>query len=663
MTLQRLWLTTALAAASGAVAVTAGAALGRDSAPAVQAQSAKALAATAPHAAPAGQVDPADRRAFFGELHLHTVMSFDAWTFGTKVTPDQAYKFARGETVMVPAAQVQKEQGLTPSGAYVAAKRAWPLDFTAVTDHSEYLGAMTQLDDPNSAFSKSDIGRELSAGGQRAFFRAATIVEGAKTAATPDIKAAAEAADGWNVEMKAANANYEPGKFTTFVAYEWTASPGQGIHMHRNVIFDADHAPAPFTAVDSNKPENLWKYLESVRRQGVDVLAIPHNSNLSDGHDFDWNMSDGRPIDEAYALERALNEPLAEIAQTKGSSDTTPELSPSDEFANFEIMDRVYKGETASHQDGSYIRQAYGRGLVVQSMVGANPFKMGVVGASDIHNGLSVSDENGYAGGISGLDPKTMLPTGAVARAALGMNAREGVRPNGQRENDPLQFSSAGLTGVWAEQNTRASIFAALKRKETFATSGTRIRVRMFGGWTFDEAMLQKADWVKQAYAKGVPMGADLPAAGGKAPRFILQASKDPDGANLDRIQIIKVWLDGKAYKEKVFDVALSGGRKVDPRTGKAAAVGNTVNLTTGKYANTIGAPILTAVWQDPTFSARIPAVYYARVLEIPTPRWTTLLAIANHLPIPAKAPATIQERAWSSPIWFTPPKGARRRL
>jgi hypothetical protein len=283
---------------------------------------------------------------------------------------------------------------------------------------------------------------------------------------------------------------------------------------------------------------------------------------------------------------------------------------------------------------------------------------MGVTGGSDIHNGLTVSDESGYASGISGLDPKTMLPTGAAARAALGMGAHEGLRPNGQRENDPVQFSSAGLTGVWAEQNTRDAIFAALKRKETFATSGTRIRVRMFGGWTFDKAMLQKADWVKQAYAKGVPMGADLPAASGKAPRFILQASKDPDGANLDRMQIIKVWLDGKAYKEKVFDVALSGGRRDDPRTGKAPAVGDTVNLTTGKYANTIGAPMLTAVWQDPTFDAHIPAVYYARVLEIPTPRWTTLLAIANHLPIPAKAPATIQERAWSSPIWFTPPKG-----
>jgi hypothetical protein len=644
-----LWITTALVAVGATAAFT-------------QAQT-PAVKSAAAHPA---KVQPDARRAFFGELHLHTVMSFDAWAFGTKVTPDQAYKFARGETVMAPASQVAIQQGVRGGGALVAARRAWPLDFTAVTDHSEYLGAMTQLDDPTSAFSQSAIGKELSKGGQQAFFRAGALLHvqgGGETA--PEMKQAAAAADGWNVEVKAANANYRPGKFTTFVAYEWTSSPGQGIHMHRNVIFNSDHAPNPFTAVDSNKPEDLWRYLASVRRQGIDVLAIPHNSNLSDGRDFDWNMSDGRPIDEAYALARALNEPLVEIAQTKGSSDTTPELSPNDEFANFEIMDRVYRGETSPRQHGSYVREAYGRGLVVQSQVGVNPFKMGVVGASDIHNGLTVSDEDSFAGRISGLDKKTMLPTGQGARAALGMArmvGEVGVRPNGQRENDPLQFSGAAITGVWAEENTRESIFAALKRKETFATTGTRIRVRMFGGWGFSPAMTSRTDWVKQAYAKGVPMGSDLPAApAGKAPRFVLQAMKDPDGANLDRAQIIKVWLVGKDYRERVFDVALSGGRRVDPKTGRAAAVGNTVDLTTGKTANTIGAETLSAVWQDPTFDPHTPAVYYARVLEIPTARWTTHLAIANHLPIPKAAPATIQERAWTSPIWFTPPKAAAK--
>jgi hypothetical protein len=599
---------------------------------------------------------PQTRRAFFGELHLHTAMSLDAWAFGTRLMPDTAYKFARGQTVMVPAEQVAIEQGLHTKED-VPARRSWPLDFAAVTDHSEYLGAMPQLGDPASAFSKSATGQQLTAAGRAGFGMVEQMSRTPGSAANNDLKAAAATANGWAAEMKAADDNYQPGKFTTFVAYEWTATAGYGTHMHRNVIFNADHGPTPFTAVQSDHPEDLWKYLESVRRQGIDVIAIPHNANLSDGHDFDWNMSDGRPIDEAYALERALNEPLVEIAQTKGDSETTPQLSPEDEFANFEIMDRVYKNEATPNQHGSYVREAWGRGLVIQSKVGANPFKMGVTGGSDIHNGLTASDENAYAGRISGLDPKTMLPTGAAAEAALGMNEKSpGVRANGQRENDPLQFSSPGITGVWAEENTRNSIFAALKRKETFATSGTRLRLRMFGGWNYRPHMLHKTGWVAQAYAQGVPMGSDLPAkpSTAAAPRFVLEAMKDPDGANLDRVEMIKVWLDHGSYRERVYDVALSGGLRDDAK-GRAPPVGDTVDLKTGKYTNTIGTASLAGVWRDPDFDPKVPAVYYARALEIPTPRWTTLLAIRNGLPIPKRGPATLQERAWSSPIWFTP--------
>ena len=611
------------------------------------------LAALGAAAQPAPK-DAASRHAYFGELHLHTTMSFDAWTFGTKVTPDMAYKFARGETVMVPAIQVAKEQGLSPS-ADLPAKRAWPLDFTAVTDHSEYLGAMTQLDNPDSPFSKSPIGKELHTGGRMAFFQAAVAVLGRHTAATDDLKAAAAAADGWTVEQKAANDNYEPGKFTTFIAYEWTASPGQGIHMHRNVIFDADHAPTPYTAVDSNNPEDLWKFLDSVRKQGIEVLAI--RGNLSDGRDFDWNMSNGRPIDEGYALERALNEPLVEIAQTKGASETTPELSPTDEFANFEVLDRLYKGEDAQ-QPRLFVREAYGRGLVIQSKIGVNPFKMGIVGASDIHNGLTVSDENAFGGGMSGLDPATMTPSEKQSKSELDEAGEDiGFRPNGQKEDDPIQRSGAAITGVWAEENTRPAIFAALKRKETFATSGTRIRVRMFGSWQYAPGLMASPQWVARAYADGVPMGSDLPArpAAVSAPRFVLQAMKDPDGANLDRIQIVKIWLENGDYREHVYDVALSGGRK-DDATGHAPAVGNTVDLKTGAFANTIGAADLAAVWTDPSFDPAKPAVYYARVMEIPTARWSTWLALRNHLPLPTTAPVTIQERAWTSPIG-TPPR------
>jgi hypothetical protein len=300
---------------------------------------------------------------------------------------------------------------------------------------------------------------------------------------------------------------------------------------------------------------------------------------------------------------------------------------------------------------------------VIQASVGANPYKYGVVGGADIHNGLETTDENAMASGPWGIDPKTMLPRGEAAKrdldivktpALLDMDAVINHAPKTMERN--LEFSSAGLTGVWAEENTRNSIFAALKRKETFATSGTRMRIRMFGGWAYDPAMMKSGDWVAKAYTNGVPMGSDMPVRpkDANAPKIIVQASKDPDGANLDRIQIIKIWLDGKNYKEKVFDVALSGHRK-DDATGHAPAVGNTVDLKTGSYRNSIGAATLSVVWSDPEFDAKTPAVYYARALEIPTPRWSTLLAIKNKLPIPKDAPATIQERGWSSPIWYSP--------
>jgi hypothetical protein len=412
--------------------------------------------------------------------------------------------------------------------------------------------------------------------------------------------------------------------------------------------------------MDSPRPEDLWKYLDKTRADGIDVIAIPHNGNLSGGLMYDWNNSDGRPIDEAYAQQRALNEPLTEIVQIKGQSDTAPELSPNDEFANFEVFDHIFKDETKPiFHHGGYVREAFGRGLVIQSKVGINPFKYGVVGGSDIHNGLTTSDEDAKAGGPYGIDPHTMLPVGVTAEKMLniGKDAVEGASHVGH--NIPLYFSSAGLTGVWAEENTRNSIFAALKRKETFATSGTRMRVRVFGGWDLPANILAKNDWVAKAYARGVPMGGDLPVRPAKAaaPRFVLQAAKDPDGANLDRIQIIKVWLDGNGYKEKVFDVALSGNRKDDPQTGRAPDVGNTVDMKTGGYANTIGDTMLSAEWQDPEFDAAVPAVYYARVLEIPTPRWSTLLSIKDKLPLSTQVAATIQERAWSSPIWYTPAK------
>ncbi len=575
--------------------------------------------------------DPDSRRVFFGELHLHTTMSFDAWTFGTKITPDEAYRFARGETVMVPPAQLMAEQGIR-SDRPVPARRAWPLDFAAVTDHSEYIGAVAQLEDPDSAFSKTPFGRSLKEGGRGAFLRAGEAIRGVRNETTAALAAAARAADGWNVEIRAANANYRPGRFTTLIGYEWTSSPGRGVHMHRNVLFAGDSAPAPFTSVDSSDPEDLWRWMAGVRAKGFDVLAIPHNPNLSDGLEFNGKTWKGEPIDKAYALARALNEPLIEIAQNKGTSETAPGLSPNDEFAGFEIMDRIYAGQTKSTLDGSFVRQGYGRGLEHLARLGANPYKLGVVGGSDIHNGLTVSDEAGSGTAANGYDPRTMSPLGPPLRRALGeTDAGEGVRPSGQRENDPLQSSSAALTGVWAEENTRASIFAALKRRETFATSGTRIRVRVFGSWGFTPALLRKADWVSDAYAVGAPMGGELPARprGAGAPRFIVQASKDPTGPGLERIQMVKVWLDGDRHREKVFDVS--------------------------RPATRVGAASISTHWTDPEFDPRSPAAYYVRVLERPTPRWSTILARRNGRAPPKGVPETIQERAWTSPIWYTP--------
>jgi hypothetical protein len=566
-------------------------------------------------------VAPEQRRVFFGELHLHTALSTDAWTYGTKLLPADAYRFGRGDTVMVPAVQVTKQQG-RGDGKDVPARRAWPLDFMAVTDHSESVGTLLPLDDPKSAFANSEAGKKILANPPTAHSMAVAARYGRGTA--PAEMQDRKLIDGaWDMTVKAANDFYEPGKFTTFIGYEWSASP-DGKNLHRNVLFNADRAPLPFTADQSSKPEDLWKYLESVRTQGIDVIAIPHNGNASGGLMYDWNMSDGRPIDEDYARRRALNEPLTEIVQIKGQSDTLPALSPNDEFASFEIFDRLL-GPAAlkGTPPGSYVRDAFGRGLVIQARTGANPYKYGIVGGSDIHNALTTSDENTSAGGQFGIDPATMLPQGEQAKRALGIEALP-------RRMDILERSSAGLTGVWAEENTRASIFAALKRKETFATSGPRIRVRMFGGWDFARNMTRDKRWVAQAYARGVPMGSDLPAkpSRAKAPSFVLQAFRDTTGAGLDRMQVIKVWLEGDSYKEQIFDVAVSRGKPADS---------------------------MTTVWQDPKFDPAKPAVYYARVLQVPTPRWSTLLAQEDGLPVPTDVPPMIQERAWSSPIWFTP--------
>jgi hypothetical protein len=629
----------------------------------------------------------ASRRAFFGQLHIHTQSSYDAWAMGTKITPAQAYAYARGETVMVPAAQVRLQQGLSTDHD-VPARRAWPLDFMAVTDHAENIGVMSDLDSPDSAFGKTPLGQRLrKMPGYAQFARVASEL-GVDPPLPAEWNNPRAVTDAWEAEKQAARDYYQPGRFTTFIAYEWTAMPDKR-NLHRNVIFAEDDAPPPFGANQSTKPEDLWSYLESIRARGEDAIAIPHNGNASGGLMYDWNSSDGRPIDEAYAQRRALNEPLTEIVQIKGQSETHPLLSPNDEFADFEIYDHLLPSlTTKSEPNGSYIRQAFGRGLIIESRVGVNPFKYGLVGGSDIHNGLDNSDERATAGGdVGGIDPRSMTPGIDAAKGMIGLvrpptywDLIEGtplasalhVRPERDKTDEErladrrsvVEMGSGGLTGVWAEENTRASIFAALKRKETFATSGTRIRVRLFGGWHFGSNILRRRNWLTSAYRDGVPMGGDMPLRppSALAPFLILQAIKDPDGAKLDRIQVVKVWLEGANYQEKVYDVALSNGRTANPHTGTAPPLRNGVDLQNGAVSSSQGAAILSTVWKDPDFRVAIAAVYYARVLEVATPRWSTLLAIRNHLPLSPLAPATIQERAWSSPIWYTPDSSARQR-
>jgi Protein of unknown function (DUF3604) len=605
---------------------------------------------------PAMKVNPL-RDAYYGDLHLHTSYSLDAYISGTtKVDPNEAYRFAKGEVVNYLGEPVRRRE---------------PLDFLAVTDHSENIGLFSEFEDPSSTVSRSEVGARLRAlleqlvdsNGHRDFTRALKepgfrdkieafwrdYFVGRKNKLPNNLKA--ESASAWSREIDFANRNYEPGRFTTFIAYEWTAAP-YGANLHRNVIFNGNSAPYPFTSLDSREPQDLWNWLETLRKQGIEALAIPHNANASNGLMYDW-IGAYQYMDRAYAEERQAIEPLSEISQNKGSSETHPLLSPNDEFANYEIFDFMESDRRqAGRLQGSYLRDALSAGLVLQRSLGANPFKYGFVGASDLHSGLSVSSQADYGG----IPWAVNMGGGKPTRAQVAHDLTDG-----NIVEFALKTTSGNLTGVWAESNTRESIYSALRRRETFATSGTRLKFRFFGGWDFVNNLLQKKNWIATGYANGVPMGSDLPArparpARVKAPTFAIWAVKDPNGANLDRVQVIKVWEEDGQQREKVFDVAWSSNRKLDPQTGKLTPVGDTVDLTTGNYTNTVGATELKTLWQDPQFDPRRLAAYYLRVLEIPTPRWSTLLAIHNGLPLPKNVAATEQQRGWSSPIWYDAP-------
>ena len=569
------------------------------------------------------------RDAYYGDVHLHTSYSYDAAWAGTTTTPGDAYRYAQGYPVNYFGREV---------------KRREPLDFLAVSEHAEYLGVIMQILHDEKPFAGSPWKKQLTEGERPGFAKILRSgfygPEVYQDLNTDKVKRA-----NWQRIIEAANEANQPGKFTAFVAFEWSTTPG-GSHFHRVVLFRGPKYPkAPFSALDSRHPEDLWRYADNNRSRGIDSILIPHNPNLSNGMQFAYTDSYGKPISRKFAQTKSRNERLIEVTQIKGTSETHPELSPNDEFAGFEILDH-YIGDKRGDLHGSYAREGYARGMEIAERVGANPYEYGLIGSSDYHSATSATEEYNDTGALGNGD----LPYGDNIKRILSAT-------NPVIHAPIAALSASGITGVWAQQNTREAIFAAMKRREVFATSGPQIKVRMFAGWDYPEGLIHKNDWLEQAYAHGVPMGADLspPADKGKKLRFLVYALKDSYGANLDRIQIIKVWRAGGDSHEKVFDVAWSGDRVKDPASGKVPAVGNTVDLSSATYSNDIGAVQLSAEWTDPDFHADQAAVYYARVIEIPTPRWTTYLAVRNHLPIPDTVPPTLQERAWTSPVFYHP--------
>ena len=584
-----------------------------------------------------GKANPL-KNVYFGEQHLHTQDSPDAYSMGTRNTVEDAYNFAQGKAIKK-----------NTSGEMVQKKT--PYDWVAITDHAEYMGILPQLSDPNSELLKkhgdySIIKKILSgdpAQGQEAFAQIAVGLTTNKP--DPVFNDPAITKSVWQNHKDLANKYYEPGKFTTLIAFEWTSIPINQ-NLHRNVFFRDNSGPeAVFSAFDSDRPEDLWTYIQAQRDTGKQVFAIPHNANLSNGLMFAPRNSEGQPIDARYATLRASMEPVTEIIQTKGQSDTHPALSPNDEFAGFEKQYSHMIGTNPpvlSRINYGYVREALINGVGYQEYLGVNPFKLGIVAGADAHTAFSDNEEFNYTGVHGAVDATTK-----VRMSGAGQTAGESA----------TFFGSPGATAVWAPENTREGIFDGIANKESYGTSGPLIRLRFFGGWNYADNLVDDDSFVKNAYANGVPMGQDLPkmSANAKAPTFAVWALKDPDSGNLDRIQIIKGWYQNGYPQEKVYDVVWSDNRKINAKTGKLPAVGNTVDIKNASYTNTIGDNELAVVWTDPDFKPEHHAVYYVRVLEIPTPRWTTYDAKKMGIDPPDGVDASIQERAWSSPIWYTP--------
>lgn len=586
-------------------------------------------------AAPAMQQSPPSEffetpRPFFGELHVHTQNSFDAYTFGVRSTPEDAYRYARGEAID------------HVSGEKIQAKQ--PLDFMSITDHAEYLGLWPELIKPGGQFSSTDIAKEIFSGDKQraraAMTKVVYTISSNPPTAIEELVPTEFRRTKWQEYVELADRYYQPGVFTTLVGFEWTLIPDSK-NLHRNVIFKGTNVPAiPFSAFDSDKPEELWQWLDQARASGSDVMAIPHNSNISDGLMFQLQDSWGNPIDRAYAEARLRNEPLVEITQIKGSSETHPVLSPNDEWADFEILEEVLGGSRKSKIHGGYVREAYLNGLKMESGQGFNPYQFGVIGASDSHNSSVPVEEDNYTGKVGHTD--------GTAKARLERSALV---------SSGLHYSASGLAGVWAQSNTREAIFDAMQRKEVFGTSGPRISVLLFAG-EFPAQLPSAGLPLADLYKIAVPMGATITASD-EAPRLYAWAMRDANNAPLQRLQIVKGWVTSEGdQKEAVFDIACSDGGQPDPSGHRCPDNGATVDTSTCAIEEHTGAQQLTAVWQDPQFELGQYAFYYVRVLENPTCRWSSWDALRNGWALPDSVPATLQERAWTSPIWVKPGKG-----
>ncbi|MDO6761300.1 DUF3604 domain-containing protein [Tamlana sp. 2_MG-2023] len=572
-----------------------------------------------------------NKEAFFGETHVHTSYSLDAYLGGTRLKPTDAYRFAKGETVDV-------------NGNKITISK--PLDFCAVTDHAEYIGEMyanyTEASEGHDHPKLIEL-RSLTSFKEQEkwFFKYVVNNNRSSTPQRTDFFPGEEAVkNGWQVMIDAVNEHYTPGTFTTIAGFEWTAAPNGG-NLHRNILFrDMNLPDLPVGTVDINREEALWKWMAGLEEQGMHVFAIPHNSNASKGMMFNPNDSDGNPIDEEYVKTRNYYEPLIEMMQIKGNSEVHAKFWTNDEFADFENANSMqnYSGRKAMKEN--FVRYGLIKGLDYENKLGTNPYKYGIVGGTDSHNGTpsNVTESNFEYGSHGAADGSIEIRrTSEVGGWIKGKDLNPGA-----------------LTGVWASQNTREDIWDAMRNKETFATSGTRLKVRFFGGFDLDETLNDYDALVADGYNSGIPMGQTLKNTQGKAPEFSVFAMKDPDGANLDRIQIIKGWIENSETKEEIYNVAWSDERKLDAN-GKLPEVGNTVDLTTATYTNSIGSTQLMGFWKDPSFNPEINAIYYVRVIEIPTPRWSTYDAVRANLPLLDNVAATVQERGWTSPIWYTP--------